>query len=248
MKGVNIEALYDSLQVRPDIRLQQRIMQRLLSIDFDGWAYILTHQFLTRRTCADELIEAIDQALLQMGPGFPVVGLLHGIAAQQVPPMLRVRPCLSVGDPDWRRQISEALKQRAPSTKKEVVRHDTRFMWRIHPCYGGDPSMTAIEVGARLDSIPYWRFAIPKSVHTARWGLGAAGGGDISPIKFAVTKGSGRYGSLDVVWFGAANAVSTTESAYVVFCGPLPDFVCFGPAVSPQGPPGHLEVLRPGRS
>lgn len=97
LKGVNIEALYDSLQVRPDIRLQQRIMQRLLSIDFDGWAYILTHQFLTRRTCADELIEAIDQALLQMGPGFPVVGLLHGIAAQQVPPMLRVRPCLSVG-------------------------------------------------------------------------------------------------------------------------------------------------------
>ena len=244
LKDARIEATYDSLQLKPDACLGERIVQRLLSIDVDGWMYILTHQFLTRRTCADELIAAIDQMLVHLGPQFPMVGLLHGIAVHHVPSMLRVRPCLSVWDPDWRDQVSEALKQRAPAKNNGLVKEATRFIWRIHTCYGGDPSMTAIEAGSALDVIPYWRFAVPKSVRTALWGVGAPGGGEISPVKFAVTRGSGRWGSSDVLWFGSANAISNSDSAYEVFSGPLPDFICFGPAESPYGPPGQMEILR----
>jgi hypothetical protein len=160
--------------------------------------------------------------------------------------MLRVRPCLSLADPDWKLRVVEALKHRSPHRKEEAIVGDSRFIWKIHPSYCGNPSITAIEVSPKLESIQYWRFAIPKSVQSARWGQGAAGGGEISPIKFAVAKGSGRYGSADVVWFGAANAVSPTESAYVVFVGPLPEFICFGPAESPMGPPGQMEMFRIG--
>src|SRR5512145_252595 len=44
LKAANIEAVYDSFQLQPDSQLGERIIQRLLSIGFDGWLYILTHQ------------------------------------------------------------------------------------------------------------------------------------------------------------------------------------------------------------
>ena len=121
----------------------------------------------------------------------------------------------------------------------------TRFSWKIHSCYGGDPSMTAVEVRSAAERIQYWRFAVPKSTQTAKWGQGPAGGCNISRVRFAEAKGSGRFEHRDILWFGAANIVSDTESAYAVFLGPLPDFICFGPAKSPFGPPDLMEVMRP---
>ena len=245
LKNVNIEAVYESLPLVSDMRLWERIVPRLISIGFDGWLYILTHQCFTRRTFTDELMAAIDHILMRLGPDFPMIGLMHGIASQNVPAALRVRPCISLGDPMWKQQLSETLRHISAPGKHRTIREKTRFLWKIHPCYGGDPSMTAVEVRSIAERIQYWRFAIPKSVQAARWGQGPAGGGDISRIKFAEARGAGRYESRDIVWFGAANTISDTESAYAVFLGPLPDFICFGPAQSPFGPPGSMEIMRP---
>ncbi len=246
LREIHVEAVYEALRLQPELPLGQKITQRLQNNGFDGWIYILTHRFVTRGSCAEELIAAIEETRQQMGPGFPMIGLLHGIAAQHLPLPLRVRPYLSLSDPDWKLRILQSLKQRALEGKNAAMRGESRFNWRIHACYGGDPSLTAIEVSPKVESIPYWRFAVPKPSQAARWGVGAAGGGEISPIKFGVAKGTGRYGSCDVTWFGAANSVSNTESAYIVFFKPLPDFICFGPAEGPLGPPGHMEILRTG--
>jgi hypothetical protein len=245
LKAANIEAVYDSFQLQPNSRLGQRIVQRLLSIGFDGWLYILTHQCFTRRNYTDELTEAIDQTLLHMGPEFPMAGLMYGIATQQVPPVLRVLPCISLGDPDWKRQLSTLLNSDAIHSRKAKVNKETRFVWKIHPCFDGDASLTAVEVHTKEDRIQYWRFAAPKSAKIVRWGQGRAGGGEISRIIFAETKGSGRYENRDVIWFGAANTISDMESAYVVFSEPLPDFIGFGPAQTPFGSPGKMEMLWP---
>ncbi len=243
LKDAHVEAVYDSLELLPDSRLWHRIMQRLMSLNFDGWAYVLTHQVLARGSCAGELSSAIQQALLHKGSDFPMVGLLHGISAQSVPAVLRVRPCLSLGDPDWMHQVSNALQRCAPHEKQTADREATRFVWSVYPCYGGDPSVTAIEVRARSDSIPFWRFAIPKSVRTVRCGMGVAGGGEICPLGVEVVQGTGKYIDSDITWFGADLAVSDTASAYVLFTGPLPEFVCFGPSKGPLGPPGNLEIF-----
>lgn len=245
LKDAKIEAIYDSLELLPDSHLWPRILQRLLSIDFDGWAYVLTHQFLARGSCADELISAIDQTLVQKGSDFPMVGLLHGIAAQSVPAVLRVRPCLSLGDPNWMGQVSQALQRHALHKKHGAEREDTRFVWCAHSCYGGDSSMTAIEVRTRLESIPHWRFAIPKSVPTVRCGMGAPGGGEICPLETELVRGSGKYVSSDITWFGADLAISNTASAYILFSGPVPEFICFGAAKGPLGPPGKMEIFWP---
>jgi hypothetical protein len=246
LKTANIDVEFDSFRLMSDTRLWARVVPRLISIGFDGWMYILTHQCFTRRTYTDELTAAIDQVTKYMGPQFPMIGLMHGIATQNVPPTLRVRPCLSLGDPEWKRQLSEVIKTRLVLGKDRKMPKETRYHWKIHNCYGGDPSMTAVEVRSAEDRIQYWRFAIPKTAHTARWGQGPSGGGDISPIRFAEARGTGRYESRDIAWFGAANTISDTESAYAVFLGPLPEFICFGPAKGPFGPPGSMEILRPG--
>jgi hypothetical protein len=244
LKTADIEAVYDSLQLLPETPLCERTLQRLLSVGFDGWLYILTHQCFTRKTCTDELTSAIDQALRRMGPDFPMMGLLSGIATQQVPPVLRVRPCISLGDPDWKRQVSEALRRRTPRDKRGIVREETGYIWSIHACYCGDPSMTAVEVRAKGESIQYWRFAIPRLAQTVRWGQGPSGGQAISNAGVSEATGSGRYGSHSITWFGAANTIPNTESAYAVFSGPLPDFICFGSATSPFGPPGPMETVK----
>ena len=49
LKDANIEAVYDSLQLQADMAFGERTVQRLLSIGFDGWLYILTHQCFTRK-------------------------------------------------------------------------------------------------------------------------------------------------------------------------------------------------------
>jgi hypothetical protein len=144
LRDAHIEAIYDSLELHPDSHLWQRITRRLLSIDFDGWAYVLTHQFLARSNCAGELVSAIDQALAQKGSNFPMVGLLHGIPAQSVPAALRVRPCLSLADPDWMSQVSAALLRGAFHRRQAAAREDSRLMWTVHACHGGDPSVTAV--------------------------------------------------------------------------------------------------------
>lgn len=244
LKADNIEAVYDSFQLKPDLRLAERIVQRLMSIGFDGWLYILTHQCFTQRAYMDQLTAAIDQTLIHMGPDFPMAGLMYGIGSQQVPPVLRTLPCISLGDPDWRRQLSSILKPDTLHSRK-IVPKGPRFVWKIHSTYEGDRSLTAVEVHTKGDRIQYWRFAVPKNSRVIRWGQGRSGGGEISRIIFAEAKGSGRYENRDVSWFGAANTVSETESAYAIFSGPLPEFICFGPAQTPFGSPGKMEMLWP---
>jgi hypothetical protein len=248
LKDLNMEAVYDSLQLQPDTHLWERTAQRLLGIGFDGWLYILTHQCFTRRTCTDELTAAIDRAVLQLGPSFPMVGLMYGIGAQQVPPMLRVRPCLSLADPNWKQQMSNFIKCRGSQPDRGAARAAKRFVWTIHPHYCGDPSMTMVEVSLKEGSIPYWRFAIPRSVRAIEWGRGPSGGHKILRAQCAEASGSGRYGSRDIFWFGEANGISQKESAYAVFSEPLPEFICFGPAKSPFGPPDLMEIFSPGQT
>jgi hypothetical protein len=219
-------------------------MQRLLSIGLDGWMYILTHQSCTRKAFTDELTSAIDQTRLHLGPNFPIMGLMCGIGNNHVPPMMRVLPCISLGDPDWKTQVSRILKKDASKAQKHKPR-ETRFVWTIHPSFEGNRSMTAIEVHTRGQAIQYWRFALPKNIAPLHWGQGPSGGKGISRARLGETRGSGRYSNCDINWFGAADAVSNTESAYAVFSGSLPEFICFGPAQGPLAPPAQMEILWP---
>ena len=239
LKQAGIEATWDSIQQDPTSPLWQQLVPRLVGSQADAFACIVTAPWLVRRACADELVMALDQALQYRGPDFTRIGLLHGIALQDLPPTLRLLPCFSLADPNWNLQVAEALKATPRGHEPGL---QARFTWKIHPSYHGNPAITAIEVCSKSENIQYWRFAVPRSVAPYHWGQGPSGGGDISPVKVSPVKGSGRYARHEVTWFGAGNAITKTESAYVLFSGQLPDFICFGPAKAPHGPPVLMEL------
>ena len=239
LREANIEATYDSLQLLPNVSLRDRAAARLRGIGMDGWLYVLTHQCLTRKTCADELTGAIQSVMTSMGSGFPMAGLLYGISAPHIPPALRVHPCVSLSDPNWKQQLTDVLKMKVPRGRKKG--EASNYKWKVHPCYGGDPSMTAVEVHSKNEPMRNWRFAVPRSVRPAYWGAGLADGHSISQIRIGEALGSGIYGNQNIYWFGATKTLTQAESAYVVFSGPLPPFIGFGMARGPFDPPTQLD-------
>lgn len=245
LSAAGIRAAYDAVELRCDLDLAEWVERKVCAEGADGWAYVLTAISVMRRPCADGLARAVERLIERNGADFPAFGLLYGIAEQSLPPVLRARPCFHLADPGWKERVAQMLKKRSD---KRAPQETTRYRWCVHKQYGGDPEAIAVEVGARTDCIPYWRFAVPKWASPSLWGQGRCGGGEISPVRFSVARGSARIGNCEVEWFGAANAVSPTESAYAVFHGRLPEFICFGPARGPQGPPGKMEMFHPKRA
>lgn len=243
----NFDTVYNSIGIDRDERLSQRIVQRLQSIGFDGWLYVLTHRCISRREFTEEITSAIDQTIMHRGPRFPIAGLMYGISSSHVPARLRLMPCISLGDPEWNNRVREIFNKSKVADFKSPACKESRFIWKVHPCYGGNSSITAIEVRSRGETIEDWRFAVPRWSIPIRWGQGNSGGGELSKVRFGEVTGTGRYENNEVFWFGAANTVSITESAYVLYEGELPDFICFGSASKSKKMPGKMEIFWPRR-
>jgi hypothetical protein len=241
LSTIGILVAYDAVQMGPGKGLWDHISARFSSQEINAWAYLLTPPCLADRNCTNELLSALDRVCSMKGAGFPLVGLLHGISAQSLPPALKLRPFVHLADPGWTEQVKSILTRRLAESR-------TQFLWKIHECYGGDTSKTAIEVCPREEGIHHWRFAVPASSLPRQWGRGASGGGSLSPFRFSVSKGAGKLENTDITWFGSEDFLPPTESAYVVFNGTLPDFICFGSAKTPAGPPGEMEIYRLGLS
>lgn len=238
LKTVHVDANFECFQLRPGENLWERISPWITSSGIAGWAYILTAGNLKNQGCMKELLAAQELAIRERGARFPVVGLLyHGVAAQTLPLTLRLRPCIHVADQNWKEQLQGAITRNTPVENSE-------FSWIVHRTYGGDSNKTAIEVCPRSDVVKCWRFAVPRSAHAVRWGCGSPHGGEISPVLFSALRGTGRLENTEINWFGCEDALSQTVSAYVVFEGQLPDFVCFGRARTPASAPGRMEIFR----
>jgi len=239
LQSAGLEAVYDPIRLRPGEVLWDHISARITPDEVAAWVYLLTPRCLTDGTCMEELVSALDHAYEKKGAGFPLLGLLHGVAAESLPPALRLRPCVHIADPTWREQVRAVIEHRH-------FKGVTQFRWAIHASYGGDPSRIAVEVCPLSEGIRHWRFAVPASIPPIQWGHGPSNGGEISPCRFSVVRGSGLLENSEILWFGSEDYLSQADSAYVVFDRRLPDFVCFGRAKTPSGPPGKMEIYRTG--
>jgi hypothetical protein len=241
LKSIHVDARFESIQLQPGESLWDRISPWVTSCGIAGWSYILTAEVLANRIRREELISAIENVIQERGARFPLLGMLyHGIAARNLPLALRLRPCIHLADQNWKEQVQAVLARQAAADTSE-------FSWAIHKDYSGVAAKTAIEVRPRSEVINCWRFAVPKTARPVRWGCGAPRGGEISPVLFSTVRGAGRLENTEISWFGCEDSLSQTVSAYVVFDGQLPDFVCFGRARSPVSAPGKMEIFRPPR-
>lgn len=240
LRTVGVEAKYDRIAIIPGRDLWDQIANEIAQGQIDGWAYLLTPSSLASEPCREELAYALNRALSTRGRDFPLIGLLHGVRIQDVPPALRIRLCVSLGSPNWKEETKAGLEGRAPRVADAP---QTQYIWRVHQNYRGVATSTAIEVRPRFGELMYWRFAVPSSASVATWGYGPSGGGTLSgTLTMSIDGGSGNINGIPITWFGAGDRLSPGISAYVVFNGALPDFVAFGVASEARGQPGPVEV------
>jgi hypothetical protein len=241
LDAAGIDVTYDRIALVPGRRLWDQIGAQITRGPYDGWAYLLTPNSLHSEACREELAYALYRVLRERGEEFPLVGLLHGVRIDDVPPSLAVRLCVSLASPSWKEEVRAGLERRPPRIAPSA---QTQYVWRIHRPYGGVGTQVAIEVRPRFAELMYWRFAVPASATVVRWGHGPSGGGAIaSRGNDVVEGGTGEIGGTRVAWFGAGDRLSAGISAYVVFDGLPPDFVCFGAALEAFGPPAAVESI-----
>jgi len=242
LKDAGIQATYDKIALVPGRRLWEQIAQRITESPLSGWAYLVTPDSLESEACREELAYALYRALNAKGNDFPLIGLLHEVGMEDVPPALAVRLCVNLASPSWKEEIAAAVQGRPPQRIHEA---QTQYVWQIHRDYGGDAGRFAVEVRPRFGNIMYWRFVVPATSAVVEWGRGPAGGGAISQIRFNMVEGSVTVEGVDCLYFGTGDDLSPSISAYVVFERQLPEFLCFGQVREPCDGPGYVEVIRP---
>jgi hypothetical protein len=241
LRAVGIEATYDKVALIPGLRLWEQIADRITSSPLGGWAYLLTPSSLESEACREELAYALDRALGARGSDFPLIGLLHGVRIEDVPPALRVRRCISLANPDWKEEVAAAIEGRPPRIQLAA---QAKYVWNVHPSYLGDPSQMAVEVRPRFGAIVYWCFVVPAQSTIVAWGFGPAGGGALSGTMMTVVEGTLELRGLPCTFLGAGSPLSPSVSAYIVFADQPPEFVGFGEAQRPYSAPTDVEVMR----
>jgi hypothetical protein len=247
LEAIGIEPMYDRRHLIPGERLWPQIARSIARPDTDGWAILLTPRSISRQKCLEEHAYALDKALDERGKGFPMIGLLHGVRPEDLPDELmplKVRLCVSLGDPEWPKLVLAGLQRRAPGHEPPA---QTRFRWRV---YGGPGDTTAVEVGPRHGEVIHWRLAVPANCPIECYGRGKSGSPPSGPAALArglrdVISGSTHLGGRDAQVVGQGDPVSPSISAYVIVRGSVPDFVAFGVADGPVSLPAEWEIIRP---
>ena len=240
LSSVGVEASYDKIALTPGKRLWDQIAERITKGPLDGWAYLLTPASLESEACREELAYALDRALRTKGAAFPLIGLLHGVRSDDVPPALRIRLCVSLADPNWKEQVKAGLERRAPILSVSL---QSKYVWKVHKDYGGKSRVMAVEVRPRFGEVMYWRIAVPYPASITRWGYGPAGGGSISGMMTLALTGTRNMRGATFSVVGAGDKLSPGISAYVVLNG-MPEFVAFGLASEPLGEADVYETYK----
>jgi len=213
LEAVGVSVRYDRNTLVPGRPLWGQIAEQITTSPLSAWASLLTPNSLLRPGCQEELAYALDRAMRTKGRGFPLIGLLHNVSIEDVPPTLRIRLCVNLDDPQWREQVLAGVQGRPPGHK---AKPQGPYVVRTHRNYLGR-GCTAVEAGPRFGNIMRWRFAVPKGTKVAASGVGPSDGGAVSATHREMVNGiSMRFKGVDCVAYGSADPISASMSGYLV--------------------------------
>jgi hypothetical protein len=243
LKGVNVTATYDRVALVPGRSIWDRIAERITKDPIDGWAYLLTPRSLESDRCREELDYALNRALDTKGRTFPLIGLLHDVQIDDLPPPLKVRLCVNLADPEWKDQVRAGLDGKAPSAPADKK---LKFIFRKYENFRGDKGLKAVEIRPRYGEVTPWCLLVPIGTAIERCGHGAAGGGEISTIHSDFEEGVGpEIQGVKTQMRRASDRLSASVAAYVTFRGPWPTFVALQ-VEAPEHPGfSYVEVYTP---
>ena len=244
LRKVDVEATYDRVALVPGRSIWDQIGDRITKGPIDGWASLCTPRGLESDRCREELDYALNRALATKGRTFPLIGLLHQVQVEDLPPALQVRLCVNLSDPEWTTQVRAGLEGKAPPASTATK---LKFIFGQHENFRGTMGLHGIEVRPRYGEITPWRLLVPVGTRIERWGHGASGGGEISGVRSECEDGPGPViRGIATQIFGSADRLSASISAYLTFRGEWPPFVGFTQGPDPSGT-SYVELftLRP---
>ena len=242
LKAGGVVVRFEKIALLPPLHLWDQVAQRVTDHSTNGWGYLVTPHSLMSDVCRGELAEALRRTLAVRGRSFPLIGMLHKVRAHDVPPALIPSLCVDLSSLAWAREVKARLEGK-PVEKSSVPQ--TRYVWRVYAGYHEQLALTAVEIRPRVGEIAFWQVAVPATTQVTLWGCGPAGCGGIrEPVNRSIEGRQAAINGVPVTWYGAGDQLSEIVSAYIVFEGDLPDFMCFGFASEPSGKLHAIEVFR----
>ena len=119
----------------------------------DAFSIVVTPSSLASNSCREELLYALDRALSQRGSGFPLIGLLHNVRVNDLPPALKIRLCVPLSAPNWIDQVVAGVNKRPLPQSTETL---SPFIIKKHSL----PFGCCIQITPRVDHVSPIQLAI----------------------------------------------------------------------------------------
>ncbi len=240
IERAGLDVLFDDRVVVPGRRLWPQIEAAIVDEGTDAWGWLLTPNSVSREACREELEYARLRTLNARGEGFPLIGLVDRVPAEQLPLAIRSRLYVDLKAPQWVDRVVAGVEGRIPCLPQQ---HLENYHWTVHRNYEDDPEAIAVEVRPRFGSIPYFAILAPMP-GPELVGTGAAGGGSVS----GVAPDSNEWEDVEIFGEKAKidamrGPVDPAMSAYAIFRGRIPSWVAFGPCQGPRVLPPRVERL-----
>jgi hypothetical protein len=224
----HLDVRFDRRKLIPGQRLWEQIAEFITDpSQCDAWAWLITRNSIASEACQEELFYALNRAINGRGKKFPIIGLLHNISADALPPALAIRLCISMDSPNWINEVLAGVEMTEPAIPKEF---HAPLAIRVH----NFPKCVWIEIAARFESISPFMIAVPlsekKDQNIQIFHIGPSNSppqGSFGGMAIGPKYGESEIDGHKVYFWSALNEVSPRQSYYLC-CKQKPSVIYAG--------------------
>jgi hypothetical protein len=237
LQALGLQVKLDRWNIQAGNRLWTQIEKFIQSdAESDAWILYATQNSLSSEPCREEYSYALDRALSQRGPNFPVIGLFPSpVEKSLIPAGIRTRLYVSTTDPDWKERILAAVQGRSVAIPKPLLEP---YSLKVHSVEGG----YLIEVRPRAGVWFPFSFAVPDDEkekigeHRPTFLFAAPGQPPPPPEAFilqfdAIGPSTGGDGTR--WWTISPSGEVTPAKSFFIFAKEIPSVIAFGPRNGP---------------
>lgn len=233
INAAGINTLFDRRALVPGQSLWEQIGSSISDRSrVDAFAFVVTPNSLASQPCKEELAYAIQRVMDGREDGFPVIGLMHRVKAEELPLSLKVRLCVSLSDPNWvEAVVAGSNKQATPHNPGNLL----PYRVKIHHILSGhwiqitpriehaSPVQILVDVEQQKNGNMYNVFWAPTSIIP-----GQDGSLSSSNFKFNFLEGERALSDGTAAYLWQMDNEATPSQSYCIPCKRSPPRIWFG--------------------
>ena len=196
----------------------------------DAFAFIVTPNSLASEPCKEELAYAIQNVMDRREEKFPVIGLMHRVQAQALPPVLKARLCVPLSAPNWIEQVVAGVNKQAPPYRPENLSPYNVLTQKVQSGF-------LIQVTPRVEHLSPVIVCVDLDQHEngnvtdayqAPAGSVPGSDGRHSIVKQNLGDGTSQLPDAMPIFFWQRGNEATPSQSYWIKCRALPSRIWFG--------------------